>query len=168
MRVEIKGVFCMFDTVKSKIIFSTLVFGVLGLGAVYGYLNMTFHNFSNETSKRSLTMLSQSIFQTLSQSMLAGDPKIVAETIEKAKEIDGIMDVQVQRSIAVNELFGSHTQMSGDVMIKKIFETKQPAVMENSEKGHAIRLLQPLVAEEKCLACHTITPPTKHLNNQAA
>ncbi|MDP3301172.1 MAG: methyl-accepting chemotaxis protein [Sulfuricurvum sp.] len=145
----------MFDTVKSKIIFSTLVFGVLGLGTVYSYLTMTFHDFSNETSKRSLTMLSQSIFQTLSQSMLAGDPQVVAQTIEKAKEIDGIMDVQVQRSIAVNELYGSHAPMSDDLMIKKIFETKRPAVMENSEKGHTIRLLQPLVAEEKCLACHT-------------
>jgi len=71
----------MLDTVKSKIIFSTLTFAFIGLAAVYGYLNMTFNDFSNETSKRSLTMLSEFIFQTLSQSMLAGDPKVVAEII---------------------------------------------------------------------------------------
>ena len=145
----------MFDTVKSKIIFSTLTFGVVGLAAVYGYLNMTFNNFSNETAKRSLTMLSESIFQTLSQSMLAGDPKVVAETIENAKDINGITNVQVQRSMAVNELYGNHGPMSNDLLIKKVFETKQPAVVENSDKGHNIRLLQPLIAEDKCLACHS-------------
>jgi len=64
----------MFDTVKSKIIFTTLLFSFLGLGTIYWYLTTTFHEFSNETAKRSLNMLSQSIFQTLSGSMLAGDP----------------------------------------------------------------------------------------------
>ncbi|MDP1785321.1 MAG: methyl-accepting chemotaxis protein [Sulfuricurvum sp.] len=145
----------MFSTVKSKIVFSTLIFSVLGLGAIYGYLNMTFHAFSNETSKRSLTMLSQSIFQTLSQSMLAGDPKVVAETIERAKEIEGITTIGVERSTAVNELFGAHGPMSDDVLIKKVFENKKPEVIENSGKVHTIRLLQPLIAEDRCLACHT-------------
>ncbi|HEX5623246.1 MAG TPA: methyl-accepting chemotaxis protein [Sulfuricurvum sp.] len=145
----------MLSTVKSKIIFSTLLFSALALSAIYGYLSVTFHDFSNETSKRSLTMLSQSIFQTLSQSMLAGDPKVVAETIERAKEIEGITQISVQRSVAVNDLFGTHAPMSDDLLIKKVFENKKPEVIENSDQGHTIRLLQPLIAEERCLACHT-------------
>ncbi|MFA6188827.1 MAG: methyl-accepting chemotaxis protein [Sulfuricurvum sp.] len=145
----------MFATVKSKIIFSTLMFSVLGLGAIYGYLSMTFHDFSNETSKRSLTMLSHSIFQTLSQSMLAGDPKVVAETIDKAKEIEGILAIGVERSADVNALFGAHAPVSDDLLIKKVFETKKSEIVENSDKGHTIRLLQPLIAEDKCLGCHT-------------
>lgn len=145
----------MLNTVKSKVIFSTLVFSALGLGAIYGYLSLTFNDFSNATAKRSLGMLSQSIFQTLTQSMLAGDPKIVAEAIETAKGIEGITNIKIERSNAVNELFGSHGTPNNDVLIKKVFETKKSEVVENQESGHTIRLLQPLVAEDKCLACHT-------------
>ncbi len=145
----------MLSTVKSKVIFSTLVLGAVGLGAIYGYLSITFNEFSNATAKRSLGMLSESIFQTLSQSMLAGDPKVVADTIERAKGIDGITDIKVERSKAVNELFGEHGASSDDLLIKKVFESKKQEVVENDERGHTIRLLQPLIAEEKCLACHT-------------
>jgi len=146
----------MLNTVKSKVVFSTLVMGALSLGAIYSYLSVTFHDFSNATAKRSLDMLSQSIFQTLTQSMLAGDPKVVADTIEHAKEIDGISNITIERSKAVNELFGTHGSSSDDVLIKKVFETKIPELIESNELvGHSIRLLQPLVAEEKCLSCHT-------------
>ncbi len=145
----------MLGTVKSKVIFSTLIFGAVGLGAIFGYLSVTFNDFSNATAKRSLDMLSQSIFQTLTQSMLAGDPKIVAESIEQAKEIEGISEIKIERSAAVNELFGVQGSSSDDLLIKKVFDTKQSEVIENDEHGHTIRLLQPLVAKEKCLACHT-------------
>lgn len=127
----------------------------MGLGAIYWYLTSTFNDFSNETAKRSLTMLSESIFQTLSHSMLAGDPKVVAETIEEAKKIDGIKDLKVERSSAVNQLFGTPDIKSGDLLIKKVFETKKLELIENNDNGHTIRLLQPLIAQDKCLACHT-------------
>ena len=145
----------MLDTVKSKVIFSTLVLAALSLGAIYSYLSVTFHDFSNATAKRSLDMLSQSIFQTLTQSMLAGDPKVVAQSIEHAKGIDGITDITIERSKAVDELFGAHGSSSDDLLIKKIFETKKSEIVESDKSGHTIRLLQPLVAEDKCLSCHT-------------
>jgi len=145
----------MLGTVKSKVIFSTLIFSAVGLGAIYGYLSLTFNDFSNATAKRSLGMLSQSIFQTLTQSMLAGDPQVVANAIEAAKGIDGISNIKIERSKAVNELFGEHGAASEDLLIKKVFETKKSEVVESDESGHAIRLLQPLIAEDKCLACHT-------------
>jgi len=145
----------MLSTVKSKIIFSTLVFSFMGLGAIYGYLSITFNDFSNATAKRSLGMLSQSIFQTLSQSMLAGDPKVVSEAIERAKSIEGITNIAVERSDAVNELFGKHGTQSDDLLVKKVFETKKSEITENQDAGHTIRLLQPLIAEDKCIACHT-------------
>ncbi len=145
----------MFNTVKSKIIFSTLLFSFMGLGAIYWYLTSTFHEFSNETAKRSLNMLSQSIFQTLSQSMLAGDPKVVQEAIERAQTIDGIDKLKVEKSQAVIELFGTKSPFSDEPMVQEIFKTKEPKVIENVNGSHTIRLLQPLVAEERCLGCHT-------------
>ncbi|KFN38831.1 MAG: chemotaxis protein [Sulfuricurvum sp. MLSB] len=145
----------MFKTVKSKIIFSTLLFSFMGLGAIYWYLTTTFHDFSNETAKRSLNMLSQSIFQTLSQSMLAGDPKVVEEAIKNAQTIEGIEKLKVEKSQAVIDLFGLNAKFSEEPMVKAVFKTKKAEVIESTNGSHTIRLLQPLIAEERCLACHT-------------
>jgi methyl-accepting chemotaxis protein len=145
----------MFDTVKSKIIFTTLLFSFLGLGTIYWYLTTTFHEFSNETAKRSLNMLSQSIFQTLSGSMLAGDPAVVAEAISNAQKIEGIQALKVEKSQAVIELLAPDTKFTNEPLIREIFKTKKPQVIENINGKHSIRLLQPLIAEDRCLACHT-------------
>ncbi|MDD5159705.1 MAG: methyl-accepting chemotaxis protein [Sulfuricurvum sp.] len=145
----------MFNTVKSKIIFSTLLFSFMGLGAIYWYLTTTFHDFSNETAKRSLNMLSESIFQTLTGSMLAGDPAVVAETIAKAQKIDGIAALKVEKSQAVIDLLAPDAKFTNEPLIKEVFKSKKPQVSENTDGQHTIRLLQPLIAEERCLACHT-------------
>lgn len=146
----------MFETVKSKIIFTTLLFSFMGLGTIYWYLTTTFHDFSNETAKRSLNMLSQSIFQTLSGSMLAGDPAIVAEAIANAQKIEGIEALKVEKSQAVIDLLAPDAKFTSEPLIKEIFKTKKPEVIENADNGaHTIRLLQPLIAEDRCLACHS-------------
>ena len=145
----------MFDTVKSKIIFTTLLFSFLGLGTIYWYLTTTFHDFSNETAKRSLNMLSESIFQTLSGSMLAGDPAVVAEAIANAQKIDGIEALKVEKSKAVIELLAPDSKFTDEPLIQEIFKTKKPYVAEKTNGIHTIRLLQPLIAEERCLACHS-------------
>lgn len=145
----------MFDTVKSKIIFTTLLFSFLGLGTIYWYLTTTFHDFSNETAKRSLNMLSQSIFQTLSGSMLAGDPAVVAEAISNAQKIEGIEALKVEKSQAVIDLLAPESKFTQEPLIQEIFKNKKPQVIENTNGSHTIRLLQPLIAEDRCLACHT-------------
>lgn len=145
----------MLESIKSKIIFTVFVFSFMGLGAIYFYLTQTFNNFSNETAKRSLNMLSQSIFQTLSGSMLAGDPKVVEEAIKHAKEIEGIENLSVQKSQQVIDLFGLKSKFTDEPMVKAVFTTKKANVIENTNGTHTIRLLQPLIAEERCIACHT-------------
>lgn len=143
------------ETVKSKIVFSIVFFGIVGSAAIYGYLSTTFNDFSNETAKRSLNMLSQSIFQTLSGSMLAGDPKVVEEAILEAEKIEGIESLKVEKSQEVIDLFGLNARFTNDPTIRDIFQTRQPQVIEKWEGQHSLRLLQPLIAQDRCLACHT-------------
>ncbi len=145
----------MLTTVKSKIIFTIMFFSFIGMGAIYSYISSSLNTFSNDTAKRSLTMLSTSIFQTLSQSMLAGDPNVVNEAITHAQEIEGVSHIEVQKSQQVIELFGLNETFSDDPMIKNVFKTKKAQVTESKDKEHTIRLLQPLIAQERCLACHT-------------
>lgn len=145
----------MLETVKSKITFTIVFFSCLGLGSIYWYITVALNDFSNETAKRSLSMLSESIFQTLSQSMLAGDPKIVQATLEHVKVVNGIQQIGVHKSQYVIDLFHLNEKFNQEPMIKQIFDTKKPRIIEQVEGNHSIRLLQPLIAQGQCLACHT-------------
>ena len=146
----------MFVTVKSRIIFTVLFIGLLGVGAMYGYLSYTFNSFSNQTAKRSLDMLSQSIFQTVTQSMMSGDPAIIQNTLAQAREIEGIEELDVAKSKLVLELFEGGTEnFTKDTLIQAVFSSKQAKTIETQENGHhMIRLLNPMKAQAHCLACH--------------
>jgi methyl-accepting chemotaxis protein len=86
--------------------------------------------------------------------MLAGDPAVVAETIAKAQKIEGIESLKVEKSQAVIDLLAPESKFTTEPLIKEIFKNKKPQVIENTNGKHTIRLLQPLVAEDRCLSCH--------------
>ena len=80
----------MLKTVKSKVIFAIISLCIVGLSAITLYFSSTLNSLSNTTTKQSLTMLSESIFQTLTTSMMMGDPEIVAHAFKSAEAISGI------------------------------------------------------------------------------
>lgn len=146
----------MLATVKSKIIFFTIIGSVMGIIGIYTYLSTTFNNFSNQTAQKSLHMLSDSVFQTLSRSMLSGDPAVVNETLKESRKlIKGVDDINVAKSQKVIELFGLEDKFTTDPLVGDIFKTHKPNFVESYNGHHTIRLLKPLIAEEKCLQCHT-------------
>ena len=145
----------MLSTVKSKIIFSTISVSILGIIGMYYYLSETFNEFSNKTAQKSLHMLSDSVFQTLSRSMLAGDPAVVEETLkESQKLIKGIDEISVAKSKNVIELFGLESKFTTDPLVADIFKTKTSNIIESRNGHHTIRLLKPLIAHKSCLECH--------------
>lgn len=145
----------MLSTVKSKILFVTIMASIVGIIGIYYYLSDTFNEFSNKTTQKSLHMLSDSVFQTLSRSMLAGDPAIVDETLKQSQElIEGIDNITVAKSEKVIELFGLPNKFTTDPLVADVFTSKKTDVIESTNGHHTIRLLKPLVAKEECLACH--------------
>ena len=146
----------MLVSVKSRIIFTILFFGGLGVAAMYAYLSYTLNNFSNTTAKQSLEMLSQSIFQTVTQSMMSGDPQLIERTLDDARHIRGIEALDIAKSSLVLELFGAEGEaFTKDPMAVEVFNTKVPRTIETQMEGHhKIRLLNPMIAEAHCLACH--------------
>ena len=127
----------------------------MGLGTIYWYVSSSLYNLSNETAKHSLSMLSNSIFQTLSESMLAGDPKVVERSMAHTKEMEGIDNIEVHKSQQVIDLFGLDSKFTDEPLVKRVFEEKQPQIIEQTDGHHSLRLLRPLIAETQCLACHT-------------
>ncbi|MBN2895580.1 MAG: methyl-accepting chemotaxis protein [Campylobacterales bacterium] len=144
----------MFRTVKARIIASALIMSIFGVVGINYYLSSTFHELSNKTAKDSLSMLSESIFQTLRLSMFAGDAAVVMRTVDDARKIEGIDSLQVLKSSSVIELFAPQERFTEDPLIRRIFETKQESLIESSEPKHVVRLLRPLLATQECLVCH--------------
>jgi len=145
----------MFVSVKSRIIVTIVLFALVSVGSMYTYLSYTFNNFSNQTAQQSLTMLSQSIFQTVTQSMMSGDRQVIQNTLAGAGKIKGIEALAVSKSKLVLELFGDNEAFTKDPLVLQVFAKKQADTIEKSENGHhVIRLLNPMVAQNHCLQCH--------------
>ena len=144
-------------SVKLKILVSIIIFSVLGLGSIYAYLSVTFNTFSNNTAQKSLIMLSDSIFQTLSQGMLSGDAAVVQQLSDDANTIEGISALSVVPSNKVIELFGITKTFKQDDVVKQVFNSSTAKTVEINDKQHSFRMVRPLIAQERCLACHTNT-----------
>lgn len=145
----------MFSTVKSKVMVSIISLSIIGLISITFYMSQVLHSLSNKTTQQSLKMLSQSIFQTMTGSMMMGDPKVVEETFKAARAIEGIDSLEIAKSKAVIEVFAPTQKFTEDALLIDVLENQTTKVIETTENGHhTIRMLKPMVAEEKCLSCH--------------
>jgi methyl-accepting chemotaxis protein len=142
-------------TIKTRILLSLFVIAFTAVIIMYLMLSKSYEDFSNFTAKKSLTMLSDSVFQTLNLSMQFGDPAIVKERLEAAEKIPGIKSLDVAKSKEVMNLFGLHETVNHDEKIEAVFNSKQEQSIENFNGEHTIRLLKPLTADASCLTCHT-------------
>ena len=145
----------MFTTVKSKVIVSVTGASLLGLLSITYYMSRTLHGLSNDTTKKSLTMLSKSIFQTMTGSMMMGDPEVVKDTFKKAKEINGIESLEITKSKAVIEVYAKEEKFTTSPILLDVLKNKVTKITEKNENGHhTIEMIQPMVAQKRCLACH--------------
>ena len=145
----------MFASIKSKVIISILSLSIFGIIGISFYLSNTLHKLSNDNTQQSLKMLSQSIFQTMTGSMMMGDPAIVQEAFIAAKSIDGIQSLDVVKSKAVLEIYGQNETFTQDKLIQNVLRTKNTKVIERETNGHhTIRMIKPMIAEKRCLSCH--------------
>lgn len=146
----------MFVSVKSKVIASIIGVSIIGLIGISYYLSHTLNALSDKTAKQSLTMLSESIFQTMTGSMMMGDPAVVKDAFEHAKRIDGIESLEITKSKAVLEVYADEGEtFTTNPVILDVLKTNKTKIIEKDENSHhTIRLIKPMVAEEKCLSCH--------------
>lgn len=145
----------MFSSVKSKVIASILAVSLLGIVSMTYFLSATLHEFSNTSTKKSLEMLSASIFQTMTGSMMVGDPAVVADAFEHAKKIEGIESLNVSKSKAVIEVYAPDEKYATDPLVVDVLKNKTTKIVEKDENGHhTIRMIRPMIAEDRCLSCH--------------
>ena len=145
----------MFASVKSKVITSLILLSILGLSSISYYLSYTLSKLSDTTSKKSLTMLSESIFQTMTTSMMLGDPAVVESAFHAARKIDGIESLNIVKSKAVIEVYAPQEPYTNSPLLLDVLQHKKVKIIEKNEEGHhTIRMIKPMIAEKRCLMCH--------------
>ena len=145
----------MFASVKSKVIVSILSLSIFGLVGITYYLSSTLHQLSNSTTQKSLKMLSESIFQTMTGSMMMGDPAVVESAFHNARKIDGIDSLHISKSKAVIEVYAPDEKYTTNNLLLDVLRNKTTKIIEKNENSHhTIRMIKPMVAEARCLACH--------------
>ena len=114
-----------------------------------------FKRSSQIQSEENLNLLSQSVFQTVRAAMNLGDRVLIEKSLHDAATMKGMKDLSIHQSQEIIDTFGTNAKLSTDASVINVFKNpvQQNSVLDD-EKGHRLRLLKPLIAEQECLACH--------------
>ncbi len=104
--------------------------------------------------RKNLEILSQSIYQTMTTSMLLGDPKTVLATEKDARNIKGVKHLHVYKSKQIIKDFSLKQKYISNSEILGIFKSKKPIIKDIKKGEHQMQILKPFIAEQRCLGCH--------------
>ncbi len=140
-------------TIQGKILLFLLAgFGV-ALAALIGFMSYGYKSFAQESTKKSLEIASESIFQTVRMAMNTGDSAEIAATLKKAQTVPSVSTLHIYKSQAVIDFFGKNEKVSDEPNVASVFKSKTQLLVP-SAKEHEQRLLKPLIADDSCLKCH--------------
>lgn len=137
--------------IKTKIILSILsVIGIISITCIT-ILTTRYKDVSKEESIKSLDMLSQSILSTLEASMMIGDRSYIDNAIINIKNIKGLQHINIYPSNELQKNYNLNINIPNQD-IANIFSTKKT---QSIIKTNDMQLLKPLIANNKCVQCHT-------------
>jgi len=105
--------------------------------------------------KGNLKVLSESVYQSMTNSMLSGIPEYVRDAEEQAKQLPNVDFLHIAKSKNIINDFGLHETFTSDPEILKVFLSKKEHLHEIIGEKHQMKILKPFIAEKKCLSCHT-------------
>ncbi len=106
-------------------------------------------------AENNLKILSNSIYQSMTNSMLSGVPEYVRDAEEQAKTLQNINYLNIAKSQKIINEFGLHEPYTNDPEVLKVFLTKKEHIQELDGEKHEMKILKPFIAQKKCLTCHT-------------
>ncbi len=142
-------------SIKEKFIkvFAIAVTSIVVVVSMFSYFGAK--NELQKEVKKNLEVLSQSIYQTMTTSMLLGDPKTVMESEKNARDIKGVKHLKVYKSKQIIKDFSLKEKYTSNSEILEVFNSKKLHIKDIKKDGeHQMRILKPFIAEQKCLSCH--------------
>ena len=142
----------------------TLIFvfvSLLSVAVIFFLLQYLKEYTVEELAENEATKTAELIFQNLYTGMQKGWSKDdINSIISNISETITDTNITLYRSEAVESLFGKpvdqHHPESRDEAVKQVFESRKPLLLSNHEQ---LRYIYPLIAEQKCLSCHTNSKP---------
>ncbi len=107
------------------------------------------------TTKENLEMLNTAMFQSLRNAMNTGDSVQIKNAEKEAREIKGVTNLTIAKSIPLIEMYSPGEKLTTDPDILASFKSKKDLLLEmDDEKGHSLRMIKPMIATKDCLMCH--------------
>ncbi len=108
------------------------------------------------SAKSNLKLLSESIYQSMTNSMLSGSPDVVRNAEQQATTLKGVDYLKISKSRQIIQDFGLEETFTSDPEILKVFLSKKTHIQERSDNDrHQMQILKPFIAQKRCLTCHT-------------
>ncbi len=149
----------MFGFIKKKLSYKIMfalffLLSISNMSIIY-FVTLQVANNSIESKKDNLSMLSESIFQSLRNAMNTGDVQVISDAEKEASQIKGVDSLFVAKSKPLIELYAPDTQFTKDEKLIQSFNTKQTQILEIDDNDeHKIRMIKPMIAKQECLMCH--------------
>ncbi|MFY9074555.1 methyl-accepting chemotaxis protein [Malaciobacter mytili] len=141
--------------ISNKIIFSLLILMTLSSLTIVFFTTKSVKADSIATTKENLDMLNTAMFQSLRNAMNTGDPVQIQKAEEEAREIKGVKELVVAKSQPLIEMYNPGEKFTTDEDILKSFKSKKSQILEvNTDSGHDLRMIKPMIATQECLMCH--------------
>jgi len=149
----------MLKLISSKIRYKVMVsmFLLMTINSIISVV-LVYNNVSsstNEITKKNLDMLNTAIFQSLRNAMNSGSSEIIKQAENDARNIKGIMHLNVEQNKKLIELYATGRKFTKDKdVLKSMLDKKEQFIEINNNKEHSMRIIKPMIATNECLACH--------------
>ena len=148
----------MYKLITSKIRYKIMAMMVV-LMTISSFISMylVYNNVASsslEVTKKNLNMLNTAIFQSLRNAMNSGDPVVISNAEEEARNIKGINKLIVAKSEKLIEMYNPDAVYTTDKDILKVMQNKKSLIIEKNADIHTIRMIKPMIATQDCLMCH--------------
>jgi methyl-accepting chemotaxis protein len=104
--------------------------------------------------ENNLNVLSESIYQSMTNSMLSGSPDFVRDAEHDAKKLEAVDYLYIAQSKQIIKDYATKEKYTNDKEILKVFLSKKISTSELSGEKHQMRILKPFIAEDRCISCH--------------
>jgi len=143
-------------SIRRYLLARTFLFSAIGFLILLFVCRMAYQASIRDSAQEIAESVAQSTFNSMYLVMSQGWSRTQLEQfmqqLSNPEKSDTGMDVMVYRGETVTELYGTIDQPQMDKQIRDAMRTGE--VVEQ-QFGQQLRYVQPLKAEEKCLACHT-------------
>jgi diguanylate cyclase (GGDEF)-like protein len=145
----------MKNTLKNFIFSTNALLLTLLLTIIFAFTTYLHTSLAKEEAYKHADAVSKQVFASMYQVMKKGwsteELNDFSESLKKSFD-NSSYSINIYRSQKVTDLFGARHQVLNDSLLREVLSSGKPL---RTTENHKIRNIQPLIAKQECLTCHT-------------